>query len=161
MCVTSIHDGEKGVKPEELEAAGLTYVTKRPIPTTWDPEAKVTNIHYYLTKKGMEGKDIPKLKLKLVDGWMHLQQHKTSHTTLTLHACTPARRSSLLALVTHCSVDRARFDCIIPIFANTDTSQMYLIDSERLATASAAERYAKMVEEVYNEIMKDIPADQI
>jgi hypothetical protein len=91
MCVTSIHDGEKGVKPEELEAAGLTYVAKRPIPTTWDPEAKVTNIHYYLTKKGMEGKDIPKLKLKLVD----------------------------------------------------------------------AERYAKMVEEVYNEIMKDIPADQI
>jgi hypothetical protein len=38
---------------------------------------------------------------------------------------------------------------------------VYLLFSERLATAFAAERYAKMVEEVYNEIMKDIPADQI
>ena len=41
MTITSLHDGERAVKPADLEKAGLTYEGFSPTPTTWDPSAEV------------------------------------------------------------------------------------------------------------------------
>ena len=54
MTITSMHDGERAVAPEELEKAGLTYEGFSVTPTTWDPAGEVTKTHYYCTAKGRE-----------------------------------------------------------------------------------------------------------
>jgi hypothetical protein len=41
MTITSLHEGERAVKPADLERAGLTYEGFSPTPTTWDPSAEV------------------------------------------------------------------------------------------------------------------------
>ena len=41
MTITSLHDGERAVPPEQLEKAGLTYEGFSMTPTTWDPSGEV------------------------------------------------------------------------------------------------------------------------
>uniref|UniRef100_A0A7S0VWL7 DOT1 domain-containing protein n=1 Tax=Hemiselmis tepida TaxID=464990 RepID=A0A7S0VWL7_9CRYP len=67
MTITSLHEGERAVPPEDLVKAGLTYAGKTPTPTTWDPDGSVTSTHYYVTKLGAEAREVEPIKLKLVD----------------------------------------------------------------------------------------------
>eukprot|EP00285_Hemiselmis_virescens_P016467 CAMPEP_0173392716 /NCGR_PEP_ID=MMETSP1356-20130122/20826_1 /TAXON_ID=77927 ORGANISM="Hemiselmis virescens, Strain PCC157" /NCGR_SAMPLE_ID=MMETSP1356 /ASSEMBLY_ACC=CAM_ASM_000847 /LENGTH=284 /DNA_ID=CAMNT_0014350593 /DNA_START=33 /DNA_END=887 /DNA_ORIENTATION=+ len=67
MTITSLHDGERAVPPEDLEKVGLSYAGKTSTPTTWDLDGSVTCTHFYTTKLGAEAREIDPIKLKLAD----------------------------------------------------------------------------------------------